>query len=227
MRLEQSQSSAEEEQGILRVINQLCTALNVNFRAVGISWMGNLGYPTNLPSDQCFLITKGPRRGFVVLPVALLGKLSLDEWKPIVASCIFHQLGPGFRRVWYTAYILYRIAVIGSLALLVFFLFLLRQQIFALVDTVFAMVAIFVLPKLFNYYIIRRLRLKADWKAADTLGRDLFIRTLVKIDGFHILDLEELKRSKRTMWQRRVYPWPTVIERLDNLRMTVTPSSAS
>jgi hypothetical protein len=225
--LEPSQSSTEEEQGILRVINQLCPALAVDFRAVGISWMGTLGYPTNLPSDQCFLITRGSRRGFVALPVALRGRLSLDDWKPIVASCIFHQLGPGFRRVWYTAYILYRIAVFGSIALLVFFLFLLPQPIFAVVDTVFAMVAIFILPKIYNYYIIRRSRLRADLKAADTVGRDLFIQTLVKIDGFHILDLEELKRSKRTMWQRRVYPWPTLIERLDNLRTPMTPSSTS
>lgn len=99
----------------------------------------------------------------------------------------------------------------------------LNQPIYAIVDTPLALLGIFLSPRLYNYYTIRRSRLRADWKAAEIVGRDQFIRVLVKIDGFHILDLEELKRTKRTVWQRHVFPWPTMIERLDNLRVSWKP----
>jgi hypothetical protein len=216
--LEQAQSADEEERGILFLTSELCAKLNASFSPAGVSWMGNLGHPLHLPSDQCVFVVKGPRRGFLVLPAALRGKLSLDDWRPIVASSIFHSFRPEFRRVWRSGVALW-IAAIVSLVGLFGVLVVLRQELFAFIVIAVAFAVSIITPKLYNFYVIRRLRLKADRKAADFVGRDQFIQTLVKIDDMHILDLEELKKSKRTVWQRRVSPWPTMIERLNNLRV--------
>jgi hypothetical protein len=216
--LDQAQSADDEERGILLLTSELCAKLNAKFSPIGISWMGNLGHPLNLPSDQCFFVEKGPRRGFLVLPVALRGKLSLDDWRPIIASSMFHTFRPEFRRVWRTGFTLW-IAGIVSLFAPFGVLLVLRQELFAFGAIAAAIAVSIIGPRLYNFYVIRRLRLKADRKAADLVGRDQFIQTLVKIDDMHILDLEELKKSKRTVWQKRVFPWPTMLERLNNLRL--------
>jgi hypothetical protein len=217
--LEQAQSVDEEERSILRLTNELCAKLNAKFSPVGVSWMGNLGQPLHLPSDQCVFVVKGPRRGFLVLPVALRGKISLDDWRPIIASSMFHSFRPEFRRVWRTGVALW-IAGLASLFALFGVFLVLRQDLFAYSAIAAAFAVSIIGPKLYNFYVIRQSRLKADRKTADFFGRDQFIQTLVKIDDMHILDLEELKKSKRTIWQRRVFPWPTMIERLNNLRAT-------
>lgn len=106
---------------------------------------------------------------------------------------------------------------------LLFVLLILKQQLVDLVDAVFVFAMLFVMPKFINYHVIRESRLRADSRTEEIIGRGQLSWTLVKIDNMHILDLEELKRSKRTMWQRRESSWPTMNERLNNLKTVSQP----
>ena len=66
---------SDEENSIVRLVAELSSLLGVVFRPVGVTWMGNLEHILNLPSDQCVLAVKGPRRGHVVLPSCPDGKV--------------------------------------------------------------------------------------------------------------------------------------------------------
>jgi hypothetical protein len=212
--------STDEDSEIIRIARELCDSLKARFEPSGVTWMGNLGGAQHLPSDQVIFAEKGPRRGFLVLPVALKGKLDSEDWKPLFISSILIQFKSEFRRIWRTAYIMYRLGLIFGTAILFASIILEGATItFALVAAlVFWLFYILLFPKIYNRYFIRKLRLKADRHAAEIIGTERFIQALEKIDTFHILDLEEGKRRRTTIWQRRVGPWPSISERLENLR---------
>src|SRR6266849_4844661 len=199
-----------EESGIERLVAELSSLLGVVFRPVGVTWMGNLGHILSLPSDQCLLAVKGPRRGHVVLPVALKGRLEIEEWRPLIASGIFYQLRPEIRRVWSLAIRLVLTLILTTIIFAVLFPVLLPLIGIPLLLSptvvapfLLAFVAVLVLPRAYNFQIV---------------GREQFLRVLEKIDTFHIIDLEERKVEKLTMWKRKVSPWPTMTERIDNLK---------
>ena len=228
--MESNSSSTNEDGEIIQLSRGLSTSLSVGFQPSGVSWMGNLGHPLNLPSDQTLLLTKGPRSGFLVLPLALRGKLDLDDWKSLLTSAMLLQLRPEFKRRLMSRYALMNVAKIAVMIIAFFPLILiisgvgyfisgLSDILLLLVSWMFLwLVAFLILPRGYNRYVVRNTRLRADQRAAEILGRDQLIRTLEKIDGFKILDLEERKQKTETMWQRRVSPWPTLTERLTRLR---------
>ena len=208
-----------EEENILRTVGKLCELLQVKFRPIAVTWMGNLGHPLNLPSDQCVFMVKGPRRGHVVLPAAVRSKLDHDEWEPLIASSIFYQLRPEIRRVWTAAFWMIVVSLIAALVA-PFTLWIIGESVFSFQITgllFFASLMWIFLPRANNFFLLRRLRLKADRLAAGILGKEQFLRTLEKIDAMRIVDLEEGKRKKRTI-MRQVLPWPTITERLESLR---------
>ena len=216
---------SDEESNIERLVTELSSLLGVVFRPVGVTWMGNLGHILSLPSDQCLLAVKGPRRGHVVLPVALKGRLEVEEWRPLIASGIFYQLRPEIRRVWSLAVRLVLTLITTTIIFAVLFPVLLPLIGIPLLLSpavvapfLLAFVAVLVLPRAYNFHVVRRLRLKADRQVAQIVGTEQFLRVLEKIDTFHIIDLEERKVEKLTMWKRKVSPWPTITERIDNLK---------
>jgi hypothetical protein len=209
--------SGNEDNDILQLVRELCVLLSVRFQPSGVSWMANLGHPLHLPSDNVLLLTKGPRRGFLVVPTALKEKLVLDDWKPIFISAMLLQLKPNFQRYYRTFYALLIFTLIFSL-IISFLLTFLGYSFLSLVFFLFTIVAWFLLPRAYNHFVVRGTRLSADKQAAKIVGPQLFIRTLEKIDGFKILDLEERKQTGSSMWRRRVSVWPTISERLANLR---------
>lgn len=212
--------SSDEDGGILTRAGELSDLLGVSFRPVGITWMGNLGHILSLPSDQSLFAVKGPRRGHVILPIALKERLELDEWRPLLASGMFYQLRPEVRRIWSVAVRL----VTTSIIVAIVFPFLLPLIGLSIISfqaeglILLALALWIILPRAVNFHVVRKLRLKTDRRVAEILGREQFLQVLEKINSLHIVDLDERKGEKLTMWKRRVSPWPTITERIDNLK---------
>ena len=213
-------TSNDEDSSILRLVGELSNLIGVTFRPAGVTWMGNLGHILSLPSDECLLAVKGRRRGHVILPIALKGRLELEDWRPLMASGMFYQLRPEIRRVWAVMVRLVLtsiiVAILFPLLLALIGIGLLSLQAGGLFLLAFALWL--VLPRVYNFQVVRKLRLKADRRVAEIVGREQFLRVLEKIDALHIIDLDERKDEKLTMWKRRVSPWPTITERIDNLK---------
>lgn len=219
-----------EEAGITKVAAELCEGLKIGFRPTAIAWMSNLGDPRHLPSDQVVFIDKGLKRGRVVLPSALRGKLETEDWRPLIASSLFYQLTPEFRRVWRILGTILVVSLLaGLLAVpLLTVLFALRYtpsrevEVVVYFSGVFLLVFFLILMhfsfRFFNLHVIGELRLKADRRAAQLLGKDQFLRTLEKINAMRIEDLQERNMENRTIWRGKVWPWPTINERVENLR---------
>jgi hypothetical protein len=227
----------DEDASILGVTAELCERLKIRFRPSGVTWMGNLGHPSNLPSDQTGFVTKGPKRGRVVLPLALKGKLDLADWRPLILSSLFFQFRVEIQRIWRALVLLLRVTFIVAFFVgpLVFFIFIVLETSHAfgfevyIVPTAVFFLGLYLLMRLsfrfFNLHVARGLRLKADRLAAKLADPNQFIRTLQKIDAMRIDDLEERKGDRRSIWKRgSISTWPTITERLGNLqRLSIRP----
>jgi hypothetical protein len=201
------------------LVADLSGLLGVMFRPVGVTWMGNLGTILSLPSDQCLLAVKGPRRGHVILPVALKGRIEVEEWRPLIASGMFYQLRPEIKRIWSVVIRFVRTVILVAI-IFPFLLPLIGISIISLQAEALILLAVaswVVLPRAVDFHVIRKLRLRTDRRVAEILGREPFLGVLEKINAFHIVDLDERKGRKLTMWKRKVSPWPTITERIDNL----------
>jgi hypothetical protein len=229
----------EEDERILGVTAELCETLRVSFRPLGVTWMATLGHASHLPSDQSGFITKGTKKGRLVLPLAVKGMLDVGEWRPLIASSLFFQFRPEIRRTWRVLSLLLQATfIIAFLAgPFVFVTFLILEsnrawgfEIYATALVVFV-IAVYFLSRLsfrfFNLHVLAGLRLKADRLASQVVGTEQFIRTLQKIEAMRIEDIEERKAERRSIWKRRgVSPWPTIIQRLNNLQsLPIGPSN--
>jgi hypothetical protein len=200
-----TQQTDSEDNAILQVARELCYQLAVNFGLNGVTWTGNFGLLMNLPSDHAAFIIKGPRRGFLVLPIALKEKLAPAEWKSVIASSVLHQFRSEFRRVYMISYRFWQFLVVLSGALIAAS-FIIRNPLLGLIFIPVYPIAWIGYPRAHNFYVIRSSWLRADTQTARIFGKEQLVQILEKIDSMHILDLEEGKIQKQTMWKRKVYP---------------------
>jgi hypothetical protein len=225
------QIQGDEDTSILGVTAQLCETLKIRFRPLAVTWMGNLGHPSNLPSDQTGFMTKSSTQGRAVLPLALRGKLDLAEWRPLIISSLFFQFRPEIRRTWRVLGLLLRATFIVAFFAgpLVFFIFIVLETNHAfgfevyIVPFAISFLGLYFLMRLsfrfFNLHVVRGLHLKADTLSVQVVEVDQFIRTLRKIDAMRIEDLEERREDRRSIWRRgSVSTWPTISERIENLQ---------
>ena len=208
-------TASDEDNRLLVFIKDLCLSLGLNYQPLTIRWVENLGRLTNLSSDQCVYLIKGSRSGTSILPAALKGRLSLEDWKPLLVSSLIFGFRPNFVRVWSRGRL---VRIVMWIPILIFIgLTFLGEFSIAWSSALLGLVAILLLPRVFNQ-TLSRLRLMADSEAVAIVGREQFVRTLRKVDSFHIPDLDKRKMKRQHIWQRRVFPWPTITERLENLR---------
>ena len=64
----------------------------------------------------------------------------------------------------------------------------------------------------------KKMNLKQDIWAADSLGRENLLRLFEKIEGLKLPEVENAKR--RTGWIARLWPMPNITERIKNLSST-------
>jgi len=200
---------SEEDERILEIAIDLSNRLQIRFVPSRIVWMGTLGRVSDLPSDQCYFVEKGHRRGTMLMPAAAKGRLDPIDWSPIgglVVATLF------------LAFLLLPLFLVFAF----FGIFDLDSVPFlagTLILIIILMILAFFLQQANRFLVLRKLHLKADTFAASVVGRDTLFRTLEKLDAMRIQDIEESKRQRQTIWKREaISSFPTLTARLANLQ---------
>lgn len=164
-----------------------------------------------LSSDRCEFWSRK-----LVLPARMEDLLSVDEWRPIIASALV------YRNLYSTStrkrapYLL--VPLISFIALAVVLAFLTRTLVYsALLFFAYFLVIIPVLRS--NTRLNYQTSLEADRKAASVVGKEAFLGVLHKIDSLKLADVEKAKKPGFDR-RRAVNPTPNIADRIANLEAT-------
>jgi hypothetical protein len=193
-----------EDQKIVEYARELCVKLNKTKLDPGtVSWINRL------PITRIVIF-----QGNILLPRQLMGQLSSDEWKPLLASSIiyndqkflFGTMSRGF-------FLPMTTAVLVLVGVLLVILRMSGSPIFQelLVTTIVGYAVFsFLMLRRFLFGTMRNLHYTADAKAAAIVGRESFIQVLSKI--------EELNLNYRPRFIGRYSFSPSTRQRLEKLK---------
>ena len=196
------------DQRILEIARELCQQLNIyKFNLRFVTWVGRMGI-RQIPSDYMMIV-----RDTLWLPRSLMEKLEPEDWRPLLASALVYYstrprktimmmlttVLPAFL-IFPFAFVLYiRIVGVGSPASLVgsdvLIVFFIGLMIYAMVRWLRG---------------LKRIWLEADDRAVLLVGRDVFLKTLEKL------------QSSGTVKGPPLRLYPTVPERIRNLSRAIT-----
>jgi hypothetical protein len=209
-----------EDDQILRLTTELCHQLDTpKLVPKRILWkdvvqvpIGETSARIEMPSD---LVSTG--KGNIVLPKRMQGVLTIEEWKPIIASSLIFMrwIRPKMVRT-------LELSILGVLGYAIATFLLLQHfgysiysyQGLALHPAVLLTlgVALFVITGRYFSPEAHQELLRADKKAAELYGRAEFVRALQKIDIMGFADVQKLDKKKRSTYDK-----PSVAERVENL----------
>src|SRR5437660_6685299 len=218
----QTFGNTSEDEQILYLTGELCHELNTpKLVPKKILWKDVVQVPIaetsaniEMPSD---LVSTG--KGNIVLPKRMQGVLTIEEWKPIIASSLIFM--PWVRRKMVRTLELSVLGVLGYAVAIFLLLQYFGYGIFSFQGSLAFHpailltlgVALFVITGRYFTPEAHQELLKADKKAGELYGRDEFVRALQKIHSMGFADVEELEKKKK----RSMYDKPGVAERLENL----------
>ena len=193
---------------ILEIANELSTNLGVSRHSSRIVWTD---YVT---VDRPWAI----RRGALLLSNSLRGKLSPEEWKPLLASSLVYY--NRFRMKRWTAGLFFLGASISLIAVFYWFIFavVLPYQTHCSRcggELVFPPIIVFFLFGAIASPFFRRTKLQADLRTVSELGGGMsLVEVLRKIDGLSV----ERHRS----WYTRHFSWsPNIAQRIRNISVRI------
>lgn len=180
------------ERQILEIVTDLGRDLRVTIHPSRVIWTARYqSIPSfispGIGSDQCDFDGTN-----VVLPRNLNGRISSEEWRPLLASQLIYQHGSKLEIVarW-----------IGTVALFVIGWWIAAVFLAATFDSYGLALALSLsIPNIiiatwaFSHEL-RAVRLKADEKSAILVGPSVFLSVLEKVDSFHIRDIERRKNG--------------------------------
>ncbi len=209
-----------EDQNILGIARELCEQLRIaQFKPESLTWVTWLftyRQKMLLPSDHC--IFSGSE---MTLQKMMRGRLTPEEWKPLIASSLIYEFSPDVPRKLYFGRGL-RIAPAFILALGPIFLirlFLPSVNVPALAAIGYFFAVMFTYSTLFwdVASLRKRLRLKADKNAARLVGKELFLTVLRKVDAMGLVDVVE-RKAEKLGWTLQRTPYPSITQRIENLK---------
>ncbi len=163
-----------------------------------------------VPSDQVFYT----RTNTVLMPGQLRGNLTVEEWKPLMASSMIYErkIVPTLR--WKLLPL--RILPSATFLILLFALtFLFGGFIGALIIYLIIALAVNSLTARRRVSILKKARLEADNQTRTIIGKQSLLSALKKIDSMDFKDVEARKTRARAGPYRGL---PTITERIENLR---------
>ncbi len=181
----------------------------LNVREVRWSNMVPLGRSAvPISSDWCFFF-----RHAIVMPARMVGKLTPDEWRPLIGSSILYQ--KRLRRSADRRQALY-IVLPTFLALLSSGIIVGILKInWASLIVLLLIIPVFVVGNRRSRPYLKKAMLEADTKASALTGKESFLEVLRKIDIMRQGDAEMSKADERS---RRRLALPSLVERVDNLQ---------
>src|SRR5712691_2803173 len=162
-----------------------------------------------LPADFVIVLY-----GEIILPAQMVGKLTPEEWKPLVASSIIFQYAIIRRQNW-AALPLIALPLAGAVALTLVLVGVLDPRRsnglleITLTGSVFTATLVLMLPYLNRWS--QGGRLKADREAARIVGKDSMLQSLTRI--------RNLAQEANTQRRIRGYGFaPSLVQRIANLQ---------
>jgi len=201
-------ATVDEEKMFLATANQLLSEAKLP-RAHSV---GTIGWSEYLPWYECRFKREGFRKpSKLVLSAELRESLTQDDWKTLMAY-YFDKLKPRFSlvmRFWAEL-----VALPSALLLILAGIrFYWNGVILLLGQAINSILLLGWFVRIFPW--AKKMSLKQDIWAANSLGRENLLRLFAKIDSLKLPDVENAKR--RTGWIARLWPMPNMTERIKNL----------
>ncbi len=202
---------------ILEMARGLCLLLDIPVLYLkSIVWTDSTWSPRGggrlVPSDQSLILPAGD----LCLAKRMQEKLTAEEWKPIIASALIYQkkLAPKLKGKALANIVL---PVASSVVILGAILALSKNLRIALLFLVIPTLVLLLGFTRFTPYQ-KRASLEADSQATKLVDRGFFVEALRKIQALGMKDVEDRERKAA---RGSVSEFPSITERLDNLRSQV------
>jgi hypothetical protein len=199
-----------EDQAILDDARQLCRQLGIYKKGIlGLNWTDRVEF-YRTPPDHVLIF-----HDELILPKHFMGKLTAEEWRPLVASALIHskilkqKFLRGILRVLVPAFL---IMFLGTYVVEHIFPNTSLTSTIAINASLFFGIGLIVLALVHQFRLLKRFYLEADGEAGELLGVDHFINVLKKMDSIGI---------PRTAPAR---DQPSIWERIRNLEITSNAS---
>ncbi len=152
----------------------------------------------------------------LVLSAGLRSRINIEDWRTLLNYYLHHYRMP--RKGRYLAFSilseeLLLLAVLAAVETSLSFT-LGRYASFLFNETFGPLFALVVLIRLGPK--VRRIYLRLDTVIAESLDKDRLLACFEKIDGLHLPEIESTK--KREGWVARLWPMPTITQRIENLK---------
>jgi hypothetical protein len=193
-----------EDERILAIIRELCTQLNYyKFNIQTISWKSRIG-ARRFPLDAMIII---PRFHVLQLSQQAMGRLSPDEWRPILASGLLYykNLNRGMLKAIVPSLVA---ALLSPLTILADFKLLGNDQNLILREII--LIPFFVILALGFFFFTRfhkRFYLENDYKASRIVGKESLTSSLTKLGSID----PNMTKGKRGFFR------PSIQERIHHL----------
>lgn len=163
-----------------------------------------------IPSDQVFYT----RTNTILMPGQVQGKLTVEDWKPLMASSMIYdkKIVPALR---------WKLLLLRSLPSATFLILLFGVTFFiggyfgALIIYLILAIVVNILTARRRVSILKTARLEADNQTRTVIGKQSLLSALKKIHSMDFKDIEALKTRARAGPYRGL---PTITERIENLR---------
>ncbi len=161
-----------------------------------------------VPSDWCFFL-----RHSMVMPAHMMGKLTVEEWRPLIASSLTYEkkLVRSLRGKAFLLTVLPLILVLAGM----FAASILLQMSWIIFLYIVLIIPVGALGGRRYSSNMKQARLEADTQASAVTGKDPFLNVLKKIEMMGLNDVNRLKSGRRG---RRVAGLPSIPERIENLQ---------
>jgi len=174
--------------------------------------VGTISWSQNLPWYACRFKREGFRKPFqLVLPASLRAALALDDWK-ILFAYYFDRLKPRLSlamKFWAELFV----PVPVLLFVLAGFKLYSNNVLLLFGNAITGALFLVWFIRIFPW--AKKVSLKQDTWAANSLGRENLLHLLEKIDSLKLPEVENAKR--RTGWIAHLWPMPNITERIENL----------
>jgi hypothetical protein len=162
----------------------------------------------SIPSDWCMSL-----RHSMVMPARMMGKLTVEEWRPIVASSLVFEKKVK-RSMRGTTFLLTGLPLIVSLGGTITAAILLQMSWIIILYPALLFPLAILGGRRYNSDL-KKARLEADTQSSVVIGKDLLFQVLKKID---MMGLDDIDRLKSGRGGRRLASLPSITERIDNLQ---------
>ena len=162
----------------------------------------------SVPSDWCMFL-----RHSMVMPARMMGKLTVEEWRPIIASSLVFEkkIRRSMRGI---TFLLTGLPLIVSLGGTITAAILLQMSWIIFLYPAFLLPLAILGGRRYNADL-KRARLEADSQASSVIGKDPLLQVLKKID---MMGLDDIDRLKSGRGGRRLASLPSITERIDTLQ---------